>query len=213
VNLALRFVVCAPLLFALGCASTPEAIVGDAYDEILVLPMNVAVNLHGTLEGRTGPVTDIWNEYLEAQGRNVRHLGQVEAGRAWRKALAQVEALEVEPEVPFEEAGRLMALGLAQSEPFDVLLVPALVMRNAPTKGYRAQWDGAAQRIEFAEAEGLSGPSEFKRSAGIRDASIAAVSLHVWGLDRNGVEVYDRLAGVDLVDRNWSRSAAGWRAA
>ena len=189
------------LIACTGCASAPDsgAPAGKNVREILVLPLNVVVPLDPQIEGHTGKLVAMWNDYLVQQDRQVRQLGGVEARRALRRVIEHVKSLDPQPEDRFETATKALAVELAARESFDALIIPSVMMRPARPRGLSAEWDGARQRLEFADTQ--HGPHEFKKGRGLMGGTIAAASLHVRVVDRRGVELFDRVTGLELRDR------------
>jgi len=143
-----------------------------------------------SLEGSSRIVSDSLVETLEAHGKTVRVIG-FEAGRQiWRDSINEVRKSGLPKN--FKNAAKVYARKIGEQVEFDVLLVPSLFVQNAKMRSRTVRWDGAEQKIE---RRGNS------RGALMESGSIVvkAASLFLHVLDREGVEVHSKRAGLELI--------------
>jgi hypothetical protein len=186
-------------LVALACASAGEPrALAVRPGRIVVAPLNLALRTPAELRA-SAPL--VWPEilrYLGEQDRPVSVVAPGDAIRLWQAAVRDLER-SGETREPRAAASRF-ARSLAEHVDFDVLVMPAVVVRPARIAGYQAAWDGvrrdlpARTPLPLAIDDPISGIAV----SGYR-GRIAAASLYVTLLGPDGASLYEGLAGLDVV--------------
>jgi hypothetical protein len=184
---------------ALACASAGQpGAPAPRPDRVVVAPFDLALRTPAELRGRE-PL--VWPELLRYLGTRDRKLAVVDAddaARLWQAAILDLERSGAAREPRAAAAG--FARRVADHVDYDVLVLPALVVRRARVGGYHAFWDGvrrdlpARTPLPLALDEGISGV-EFSGYRG----SIAAASLYVALFAPDGALLYEGLAGLDVI--------------
>ena len=211
---ALRRVVPAYLAFAalaaLACASAPASRVMPDAARIVVAPLNLGLRTPDELKGAEGPVWDELVSYLRSRDERVRIVDAADAAELWREALADLERSGSAPK-PGTTAARFAAR-LREHVDYDLLVMPALVLRSARVGGQRVFWDGRRRPLPVRVRVPAAGYGAV--TAGYT-GTVAAASLYVAVLGPDGGSIFEGLAGLDVLQelvkgkRSWGDSA--WR--
>ena len=199
------------LLFALGCRHGAPRMVevqpGDPSAlRIVVAPMNLAVPLGPDLQDAVDPVSWELVRYLQAHGARVAVIWGPDASALWSDVEAALSSGGKGPPA-VEVVSAAFARAVAAESPFNLLVMPSLVYRDARVEGRMAAWDGVHRRIHFtldsnAVAPQAVQPSE-DRIGGPTFRSfrgkITGLSLHGLVLTAQGKIVYQGFGGLDLV--------------
>ncbi len=203
-QIALLLVGAALLLAACVSPGTPSADSAKApieADRILVAPLNVALRAPAELREFEAPIWRALLRHFQELDRSVSTLSRGDANRVWTDALAALEASGAEPDL--ESMFAAFASHLATLADYDLLVMPAVVVRSARVHGSQAFWDGA--RRELPGAARLTGPIgelAFRGAPFARrelEGHIAAASLHVTLMTPDGLTVYQGLGGLDVI--------------
>lgn len=196
----------------LACATTPPVVTSKLHGQrIVVAPLNLAVHSPEELLGQQEPV---WREligFLETHNEGVGVLNSGTAGVIWEDTLADMVKSDTPPELGAALAS--FARRLADQTPYDVLVVPSLVLRRARVLGEQARWDGVERRLPLlkpAEYESVDVGSFSVQKRGFR-GSISAASLHVMMFEPGGAAVFDGLGGLSVIqEADRKRAGSPW---
>ena len=196
------------ILLLSGCrSSAPRVVEVDGASgalRVVVAPMNLAVPLGPDLQDAVDPVVAELVAYLRDSGVRVAVIWGPDAIALW----AGVETgltQEGKPLPPVEQIASGFARAVAAESPYDVLLIPSLVYRDARVAGRVAIWDGVQRRIRFtlepskvapqavdAESRITQGPRKF-------EGKITGLSMHALVLSPRGELTFQGFGGLDLV--------------
>jgi hypothetical protein len=196
------FVAALALACLLGCASEPaqrerSVLLGAENRVCLILPLNVAMAMPPELEFGS-PI--LWAElerFLRAHGKQLKTVARQTARELWVRSIQQARAGEKGPRAGYDDAARALALELRTHAPFDVMIAPSLVVREAQIANRSARWDGVERELEF-EADGLAARN--LASTPLEGAAPAA-TLHVAVFDAKGEKLHEGKGGLDLLVR------------
>ncbi len=212
-----RAAAAAILLFVTGCRSA-EPRLGEVDGgapgglRVVVAPMNLPIPLSPDLEDAVDPVTKELIRYLKAHGARVSVIFESDAWSLWRDAAAAVQqGRQGEPDLA--AVASVFSRALAAETPFDLLLLPSLVYREAKVTGRYAQWDGVRRRIRFRIRSGvpLGRAQPIPDPVDTTDRStagpvapdyrgqITGLSLHALVFTPQGAGVFQGFGGLDLV--------------
>lgn len=189
-------------LFAWGCAGGGAPAASSAPDTrvLLVANLNAVVPLPDEME----PVAPIAAKELRlalaARSNPIKTLPGDTWRRRWRESSQRIQqrAAQGTAALGFDDAAAELARSLAPEEPFDLLLLPSLVSRDAEIVKRRARWDDISRPLEY-EVEGLRARNV--ASSYPLQGTIPAVSLHLAVFDARGRKVAERLGGLALMRR------------
>jgi hypothetical protein len=200
-----------PMLFA--CASNPPVVTSKLQlERVVVAPLNLAVRTPRELRGQQEPVWQELVQFLKTNNQQVSVLPTATANVVWEETLAEMVESDTRPELDVALAS--FARRLASQAPYDILVVPSLVLRRARVQGELARWDGVRRRLPTnvpAEYDGIDLGAFSVSKRGFR-GTVDAASLHVMMLDSSGEPVFDGLGGLSLIqeadrkgeDRPWT---------
>lgn len=203
--------VAALLLVVVGCRTSAPRLVemqgASGGKRVILAPMNLPVPLDHDLLDAADPVSWELIRYLQGRGERTAIIYSTDASDLWRELEA---SLQKDPSQPprAEEIASGFARAVAAETPYDLLVIPSLLFRDATVDGRVARWDGVRRRIRFvvpptAVAPGVVGAAEdrpqdapgWRRFRG----QITGLSLHVIVLTADGKIVFQGLGGLDLV--------------
>lgn len=186
-------------LTVLACASSGEpGTPAPRPDRVVVAPLNLSLR---TPDELLGSAALVWPEILRYLGAQDRKLSVVEAdgaARLWQAAVRDLERSGAAAE-PRAAASRFARL-LADHVDYDVLVMPALVVRRARVGGRQAWWDGVRRELPARAPLPLSIDDAIGGVviSGYR-GDIAAASLYVAILAADGEPLYEGLGGLDVI--------------
>jgi hypothetical protein len=167
-----------------------------------VAPLNLGIRLPQELEGAVAPVWQELLRYFQARDRQVIVTSVVDPELLWLQALEKVEHSEALPRELATVSG-VLARQLHQDDGYDLLLMPALLFRNARVHGRYAVWDGVRRLLP---ARGWAVGNSILMMAGGNSivergfsGRLPAVSLYVMVLTSEGTVAYQGVAGLDVV--------------
>lgn len=166
-------------------------------DRIVVAPLNLALRMPAEINGMEGPVWTALLEHFVARERKVQQIDENDARGLWSDVVMEMgDAREL------TGATRRFAQILAEHTEYDLLVIPALVMRRASVRGHHAYWDGVRRKIEVNSAWGGS-ITETGVGATVHglNGQLAGASLYVTVLRPDGQAVYEGLGGLDLLQK------------
>lgn len=196
-------------LYALlpACAGGPPASAGGSDEplaSVLLFPLNVVAALPTDVESGVGPVSEELAAELAARGYEVESVELRAARDAWLEGALALKA-EVGPDkMSFDGAASMLARRLAAQRPFDVLILPWLVVGPA-SKGSGAwvRWDGIKRKIQLAEREGervqMGRIGAYKEWLERVSGSLPAASVQVAAFSPTGAKLCQRAGGLDLL--------------
>ncbi len=188
-----------------ACASAPQAgrrvLAGNPARNLLILPLNVATVMQPELEGASRVVWEELEVYLRSQGKELKTVSFAAARRLWVASIQEARAANAR--AGYDEASRVLVAKLSQHASFDALIAPSLVVREATIAGRSASWDGALRALEIESAERLPADLPLEGVA-------PAASLHVVVFDREGTELQEQIAGLELLVGTRVRRDAAW---
>jgi len=132
---------------------------------VLLFPLNVVAALPTEVESGVVVVSEELSADLEARGLEVESVELGAARDAWLQSALALKAEAGPAGMSFDGAASMLARRLAATRPFDVLVLPWIVVGPATmrTAGVVA-WDGIRRKIQLAAVEGERRPSwAFKR--------------------------------------------------
>jgi hypothetical protein len=163
--------------------------------KIGLLPLNVLIALPPELNDASGRVGSAIRAHVSASGREIVPFGLSEARGAWTELTAGA-AGDGEPATA-ERIARYVKR-LHAERPFDALVMPSLVYRDARIRYVTLDvaWDGVVRELTVTgyvhEHGSLYVMPEIR-------GKMAAVSLHLAVYAFDGALVFDSLGGLDLV--------------
>lgn len=169
-----------------------EARVGaPGVETVGLLPLNVLVALPSELDAGRGRVEAEIRDHLEECSVRTQLFGIREARKLWSEVAG--DGAETSDAQIGEYVRRLHA-----RRPFDVLVAPNLVFRDARIQ-YSTQnaiWDGVKRPLEVVGHHHMSG-SVYTDSKMMGE--ISAVSLYLVAFDPDGTRIFESYGGLDLV--------------
>lgn len=164
---------------------------------VMLLPLNVTVALPAELQDPAPRVAKSIEVYLEKSGKTVHAMGLFDARAAWRSA-AQKTRSDSEAQQEFGAAARQLALQLGELHPFDALVMPNLVFRQARIyEGSRsAVWDGVKREFQFANESQMHGSIHLMTTVA---GTMQGVSLYLLVYNSEGERIFASYGGIDLV--------------
>jgi hypothetical protein len=207
-------------LALVACANPPVPSGSIAMDaparRIVVAPLNLAIRTPSELVGKGEPV---WHQLLghfQALDKQVAVISPISAERLWLEARLDLDLSDRSRALA--TARSRFAKALAGHRPYDLLVIPSLVLRSARMQGIYAHWDdsrrvvpGGSVMIDTS-AVGFFQPHGSMEVPGLR-GKVAAASLHVAVLRSDGTALYEGLGGLDLIQQvsRDDRRAGGWK--
>ncbi|HXK23291.1 MAG TPA: hypothetical protein VMS55_11510 [Myxococcota bacterium] len=181
-----------------------EGVPSSAGPRVVVAPLNLGVELASDFEDAVPIVELSLIRSLQRRGARVAVIWTPDAVTLWRTAVASV-APEGSSAKDYRAAADAFEKRLAQSESFDMLLIPSLALRPAKLSGRTVRWDGVQRRLRVEPAENASLPLDSPVFAGEGVVADSALQGHVSGLSlhllalRPGRRALERWGGLDLV--------------
>jgi hypothetical protein len=175
---------------------------------VVVAPLNLPVAAPEEVSDAVPVVERELIEQLRRRGARVAVIYARDAEALWAAAAAAVPP-SGDSAADLRTAAGKFAGALATAEPYDLLLLPSLALREARVSGRIASWDGVKRRIPvrttgvaedthtapdapvFDTAEGMVASSQW-------GGRIAGLSLHLLAY-RPGRKPMERWAGLDVV--------------
>jgi hypothetical protein len=200
------------LLLLVGCRSSSHRMLemppgASGSLRVVVAPMNLALPLGPDLADAVDPVRGELIRYLQEHGSRVAVVWSPDASEVWREAEAAL-APEGGPAPPVEATAVAFARAVAAESPFDLLVMPSLVYRDARVEGRVAYWDGVHRRIRFTLEPSAVPPTSVQPSEARVEAApgwrrfrgkITGVTLHALVLSGKGKILFQGFGGLDLV--------------
>lgn len=182
-------------------------------DRVVVAPMNLALRMPAELDGTEAPVWDTLLQHFQAHDRVVRQIDAADAQALWTEVV-----IEMGDAKNLDGATREFAHRLAEQTEFDLLVMPALVMRSARVRGTTVYWDGVRRKLDRAwetkQTIGAFGsPGSGSMSTGLT-GKVAGASLYVSIVTPEGEPVFAGLGGLDLlheIERPESDAGEPWQ--
>jgi hypothetical protein len=145
------------------------------------------------------PSTIVWEDltgYLQDRGIQLKTARMSDARGLWRDSIRQAREKDGVKSAGFEVALRLLVAALARHADFATVIVPSLLLREAPIRDRRARWDGVSRSVEFRAAS-----PETRRLALLTrfEGQAPGASLHVVILDAEGRTIQDTIRGLELL--------------
>jgi len=166
--------------------------------KFLVCPPNMLIALPAEVQEGIGPVRQQIEAYLRFQGRDVQTLNLFEAQQAFAKSLASAkEAGAIERTIP------LFAAALAQSHPFDALVMPSILLHKTRVTENNGQWDGVSRDMRMVNLPKLPTAdqdwlAESLRVSGI-SGDVPVTSVHVVVYSPGGERVFEGRGGLEFL--------------
>jgi len=190
---SLAALVCLLIWASTGCASRPglESVV-DAQGAVrfALLPVNTFVPTPPGLANASWRLTAEVERHLRTRGYERSVIEPALAAQLWQRSIEMAEASD-SSQRDFHGAIRLFAAGVQQATPFDALVAPSLVYREARVRRQYAKWDGAVRKLEPPGGDAVEVPESFSGTA-------PALSLHLMIFDRDGELVFEDYSGLEL---------------
>jgi hypothetical protein len=128
--------------------------------------------------------------HLEAHGIAVETVAMFRFQSAWTRSFAGV-ALDPKRDlgsIPAEAIVNLMT-SLRAHHDFDVLVMPAIELRETRLSGYAARWDGVSRKLVDDRTSGTVRWSGSSTAASLR--------VHIYA--ENGERIFDSVGGLDML--------------
>lgn len=189
---------------AVACASPPpapagpEVLVGSVGQNLLVLPLNIAVAMPPRLEA-TSPI--VWEElerYLRDQGKELKTVSKKDAAALWAKSVAEVQARASGKPAGYDAAARVLVQKLSAYADFDTVIAPSIFIREAPVYERMASWDGVERDVAV---EAIGDDARTIAAETPLEGAAPASSIHIVVLDSIGNKVQEAQGGLDLLVR------------
>ena len=190
-------------LFLLGAADPlraepgePEVLAGNASEAVLVLPLNVVADMPPELAQKSTIVWEDLTDYLLDRGVPLKTARMSDARGLWRDSIRRAREEKGAESAGFEVALRLLVQALAEHADFAAVIVPSLMLREAPIKNRRAEWDGVSHSVEFRAAS-----TDTRKLAILTrfEGRAPGASLHVVILDAEGRTLQEKIRGLELL--------------
>lgn len=173
-----------------------EVLVGSTSEAILLLPMNVVTQMPTELAAMAPVVWDDLAEYLTDRGQKLKTARVSDARMLWRTSLRTLRDESDPASVGLDDALRMLVLALGEHADFAQVLVPSLLLRQAPIRNRKADWDGVSRSVEFRAAT----PETKKLALLMRFEGLApGASLSVVVLDAEGRILHRKIRGLELL--------------
>jgi len=173
-----------------------EVLVGNSSEAILLLPMNVVTQVPSELAAMAPVVWDDLAEYLKDRGQKLKTARMSDARMLWRTSLRKLRDESDPASVGLDDALRLLVLALGEHADFAKVLVPSLLLRQAPIRNRKAEWDGVSRSVEFRAAT----PETKRLALLLRFEGLApGASLSVVVLDAEGRILHRKIWGLELI--------------
>jgi hypothetical protein len=197
------------LLLVSGCRSSAPRLVemrgSSGGLRVVLAPMNLAVPLGADLQDVVDPVSWELVRYLQAHGARVAAIWGPDATALWGRVEGAFAA-GGKPAPPAEAVASGFARAVAAESPFDLLVMPSLVYRDAHVEGRVAAWDGVQRRIRFTLEPSAVAPQAVDAESRIAEpgprrfrGKITGLSLHALVLNAQGKLAFQGFGGLDLV--------------
>ncbi len=192
------------LLSALACASSQTSRQDDVAismlqgSRVVVTPLNLGIRRAASLDQKSGAVAHELIDFLHMQGAEVSALSHEDATELWAEAFAANSS-----RTDLDAAVRDFARRVAAEGEFDVLVMPSLLIRGARVDGDQANWDGVRREIETSSPVADPRQETGYSLVSMRglEGQVAAASLHVVMLSREGRQIFEGIAGLDLMQK------------
>lgn len=199
-NPAARGWLCAAVVsLLLGCESAPKGqrtvLAGSVAQNLLILPLNVAVVMPSELTSTSHVVWEELGDYLGEEGRELKTVAFEAARQLWIASVREVRAENAES--GYDEASRALVRRLAAHAEFDTVVAPSLFVQEARISGRTAQWDQVERPVRF-EGGGARADRALADQVEMNGAAPAA-SLHAVVLDAEGNKIQESQAGLELL--------------
>ncbi len=205
------------ILLALTACGTPAlspeiSTPSGRVDRVVLAPLNLSLRMPAEVEGTEAPVWQALLEHFQSRDRVVRTIDERDARALWSEIV-----LQMGDDRNLEGATRLFATRLAEQSEFDLLVIPALVMRTADVRGNHVYWDGVRRKLDRSQdaarqMDELGTGSFGSRVSGL-NGRLAGASLYVAVVTSAGEQVYAGMGGLDLLHEVEppSDSSKSWR--
>jgi len=188
----------APLCFALACSSSGGSSAADENETatagrgrlLILAPMNFDSVLSENLTDGIPKVNSALVVALRRHGYTVKTVRLKNFRRLFSDAAGDSFDLGDEQ---YAEAMRKILARLAPGDPDALIALPSIELRNAPTVGGGARFDGVARTLH---KRGL--PRDYDASTGA-GGSLTGVSAHVRIWDASGRKLQDGYGGIELL--------------
>lgn len=184
-----------------------QSLGADDAPRVLLAPLNLPVALPPDFEDAVAIVEHALIQELQARGARVGVLFPADAERLWQAAVSGTKQTGTAA-LDLRAAARTFAAALEATEPYDLLILPSLVLREARVSGRTASWDGVRRRIEVrSRADGdapLAAPdAPVFDGAGVVAApawtgKISGLSLHLMSFRPGQRKPSERSGGLDI---------------
>lgn len=169
---------------------------GSAAQNLLILPLNVAVLMPAELDGHSSIVWQELEYYLRAHGKQLKTVSFEVARRFWLSSIEQVRAGEKGAKAGYDEAARVLVERLAKHAEFDTVIAPSLYLRKANVFEKTATWDGVERTVQVEAKSPVA--REIAADTPLEGLAPAA-SLHVVVLDARGNKIQETQGGLELL--------------
>lgn len=177
---------------ALGRNPDPPRHLGeDGRYRVVVAPLNLAFPLPLELEGeRTQVFGEVLRYYLE-QDAQVAIVAEPDAIELWQESAASTSAGRGRDRL--DAVARSFVRALDEYADFDLVVLPALVLRRIPLRDGVARWDGVRRRLRVRDS------SPGRRSTLGWNRKISALSLYAQFVTRGSGRVSEGRGGIALL--------------
>lgn len=181
-----------------GCASgsgidaAPASSAGAGY-RVVVAPLNLASPLPIQLDTEQAQVFAELVRYYVEQKAHVAIIAEPDATRLWQASAAS--ASDVDERGRLDAAARHFVRALGEHASFDLVVLPSLVQREIRLRNDRARWDGVERRLRVRDRS-----SPGTRTTLVWNRNIAALSLYVLFVTRDGEHVSEGRGGISLLE-------------
>jgi hypothetical protein len=168
---------------------------------VIVVPLNVSVRAPEMLDGELGPVWSALLDHVHTQYTEVTVIPRVSAEQLWLAASDNLDFTD--RRLALQTASSDFARQLAEHQPYDLLVIPTLVLRPAIMNGRYASWDGVRRLVPngdgvIASSQLGAGTQNSVHVAGL-NGTVAATSIHVAVYRPDGALDHEGLGALDLI--------------
>jgi hypothetical protein len=157
---------------------------------IALLPVNTFVSTPPELTDASWRLSGELGSDLRARGYERSFVEPALAAQLWRRSIEMAKVAD-SSQRDFSGAVRLLAAEVQRTTPFDALVAPSLIYREARLRRQYAKWDGAVRKLERPAGDAVEVPESF-------EGSVPALSLHVMIFNREGELFFEDYSGLDL---------------
>ncbi len=158
--------------------------------EFLVCAPNTVLSLPADLQHGTAPLREEIAAHLREHGREVEWVDLYEAKQAWSRALATAKRADA-----IESTPAFFADELARERSFDALLMPSILVHEAPASRGFASWDGVRRKLGVGEMR-----TRRRRARRVAQSlpQMPVTSLHLMVFSRSGERVFEGRGGLEI---------------